>query len=217
MPGAAEILASLTIAANDWRALAIVWHVALGTAAVAVVAGWRPTARQLTARVALLLASVAFVSLAAGNPFNAIVFGVLASTAAREVRSARTEAVARSASPLAAAGLALAAFGWVYPHFLNADHWSAYLYQAPLGLIPCPTLSAAIGITMLQASPVPRTSRALAFAGLLYGSIGVFYLCVLIDAVLLAGALALVLTTWPALTAGRGVRTVRTGSARPPC
>lgn len=44
---------------------------------------------------------------------------------------------------------ALVVFGWTYPHFVSTHSWIEYAYAAPLGLIPCPTLSVVIGFTLL--------------------------------------------------------------------
>jgi hypothetical protein len=43
----------------------------------------------------------------------------------------------------------LMVFGWTYPHFLERNPWTAYLYAAPMGLLPCPTLATVIGATVM--------------------------------------------------------------------
>ena len=84
-----------------------------------------------------------------GNPFNGAVFVALAllliGVATRLSRQPVTVASSRVLLP----GALLIAFGWTYPHFLATEHWAAYTYAAPFGLLPCPTLSAAIGITLV--------------------------------------------------------------------
>jgi hypothetical protein len=71
----------------------------------------------------------------------------------------------------------LFAFGWGYPHFLDAKQWTAYLYAAPLGLLPCPTLSTVIGLTlMLGIFRSKPWSITLAVAAFVYGAVGVFVL-----------------------------------------
>ena len=52
MPSSEAILSGLGTIANDWRALAIVWHVLLGTLGVALVVGWRPSDRLIACLVA---------------------------------------------------------------------------------------------------------------------------------------------------------------------
>ena len=46
-------------------------------------------------------------------------------------------------------GTAMVAFGWVYPHFSSDPSLFAYFYGAPTGLLPCPTLSLVIGLSLL--------------------------------------------------------------------
>jgi hypothetical protein len=87
----------------------------------------------------------------------------------------------------------LIAFGWGYPHFLETDRWMMYAYGAPLGVLPCPTLSAVIGATLiLGLLGSAMWSITLATTGLVYGAVGVFVLGVQLDYALLAGALVLV-------------------------
>jgi hypothetical protein len=87
-----------------------------------------------------------------------------------------------------AVGALLCVFAWVYPHFLSGAWWE-YLYQSPLGLIPCPTLSFVVGVTLITYS-FQSSAWALVVASisLLYGVTGVFVLGVGIDWVLVAGA-----------------------------
>ena len=42
VPSAETILTGLTAIANEWRWLAILWHVLLGALLVTLFAGWRP-------------------------------------------------------------------------------------------------------------------------------------------------------------------------------
>jgi hypothetical protein len=71
-------------------------------------------------------------------------------------------------------GSALVAFGWAYPHFLPEDPASTYLYAAPLGLIPCPTLSLVLGVTIVFSNLRSRAwSVILACTALFYGALGV--------------------------------------------
>ncbi|MCE9579694.1 MAG: hypothetical protein K8W52_41635 [Deltaproteobacteria bacterium] len=191
MPSALEILAGLTAIANQGVAIAIAWHVILAIALYAVARGWRPPRRAAAVLIAVPLASVAALAFAFGNPFNGTVF--TAGFAALVVLAVRGDdrAVARGAAWAWWAGVAMLAFAWVYPHFL-AGHPAAYLYAAPLGLVPCPTLSAAIGLALLAGSPGPRAwTLTLAGLGLFYGLFGVARLGVALDLGLVAGAIAL--------------------------
>jgi hypothetical protein len=112
--------------------------------------------------------------------------------------------VAGSSAELAA-GVVLAIFGLVYPHFLRAEYWIEYLYAAPFGLVPCPTLTVLVGVSLLARSFGSRPWAAtVAGASLIYGVIGVAVLGVWIDAVLIAGAMAL--NTGPARSTMRPAR-----------
>jgi hypothetical protein len=90
-------------------------------------------------------------------------------------------------------GALLFLFGFVYPHLLNTDSFIPYLYSAPVGLVPCPTLSVVIGLALILDG---LGSRAVEFtmgiAGLIHGVIGAARLHVTIDLVMLAGAILLI-------------------------
>jgi hypothetical protein len=116
-------------------------------------------------------------------------------------------------------GAALVAFGWTYPHFLPGHHWTVYTYAAPFGLLPCPTLAAVIGLTLVVGMLRSKAwSLTLAAAGFAYGAMGVFSLNVTLDYGLLAGATLLgavagVPTTWRLDRAERDERTRREDAA----
>jgi hypothetical protein len=99
-------------------------------------------------------------------------------------------------------GALTVAFGWVYPHFLEGAAPWTYLYAAPFGLVPCPTLSGVIGFALLAGGLRARGwSLVLAIAGVFYALFGSLRLGVYLDIALLIGALALgamVLTLLPA-------------------
>ena len=197
MPVSSAILDSVTVIANDWRALAIGWHVYF----LAALLLWDFTGRRLTTRSAmcLLIAPVASVSAMAWiamNPFNGLVFALLTvALVAIAVRQPRTE-IQFASAPMLATGLVLFAFGAVYPHFVVVDHWLAYTFAAPLGLLPCPTLLAVIGVTlMLRRFESTGWSIVLTTAGWFYGVVGVFVLGVMLDYALIAAATVLAVAT----------------------
>jgi hypothetical protein len=188
VPTPEQILAGLTAIAHDWRSIAIAWHIAIGIALIAVAAGWRPTYRAAGILTALLPASVAAFAFSYGNPFNGVVLG--ATAVALAVLGAGALRVPIHSVPwwTRAFGIAMVAFGWVYPHFLDGNPIE-YLYAAPLGLVPCPTLAMAIGLTFLIGGGGRRASRrTLAGVGVFYGVFGVVRLGVTIDIVLFIGA-----------------------------
>lgn len=192
MPTPAQILDNLAAIANTWKNLAIVWHIILAAAVIAIVAGWRPSKRLGAVLLSLPLLCVSVMAWMYGNPFNGTVFLLLAAAlAAIGMRIPKTR-VERPPIWAWGAGVIMVAFGWVYPHFLGAGPWWRYLFQAPTGLIPCPTLSAVIGLALLGKGFSARGwSFALGFLGVFYALFGAFRLGVTIDLALLVGALAL--------------------------
>jgi hypothetical protein len=189
MPSSEAILGSLTTIANEWRMLAIVWHMALGASVVALIAGWRPSNRVFAYLLVTPLASVSAVAWAGGNPFNGAMFALLAALLVGIASRISSHPIHVTRSLLFVPAAMLMAFGWTYPHFLERNPWTAYLYAAPMGLLPCPTLATVIGATvMLSLLDSTRWTATLAIAGLVYGAIGVMELRVNLDYGLLAGA-----------------------------
>jgi hypothetical protein len=192
MPPPDDILSGLAGIANQWSAVAIAWHVAFGALLLGLAAGWRPSNRLAGACLTVPLLTVSALAWTSGNPFNGGVFAALFLVLAERARRLHPGPVRIASRGRAGAGALLVAFGWAYPHFLVADSWLAYLYAAPLGLIPCPTLSVMVGITLLFRGFGSRAwSVTLAGAGLVYGVIGVLWLGVTIDLFLLFGSIAL--------------------------
>jgi len=192
MPSSEAILTGATAIANEWRAVAIAWHVVLGVVLAAVFCGWRPSIRV----AAYILATpFPFVSAAAwvwGNPFNGTVFAVLFFVLLAFASRLPRDPVRFSRPVVAIAGALLLAFGAGYPHFLETNHWITYGYAGPLGVLPCPTLSAVIGATLVFGLLGSAAwSMTLVIAGFAYGTVGVFGLGVQLDYALLSGALAL--------------------------
>jgi len=193
MPTPEQILAGLTRLANDFVALAVVWHALALAAAGALALGWRPPRRLVAALLVLSLLSVAALGWTGGNPFNGAVFTLVAAVLglmASNWRAARSMAGAPWRARIVGAGLL--GFGWVYPHFVEVGTPLAYLYAAPLGVVPCATLSAVVGVSLLADGLGSRAWAAiLGVVGLFYGAFGVFRLGVSIDLVLLVGSVAL--------------------------
>ncbi len=195
MPSSVEILQSLARIANEGFALAIAWHVVVVLLIADLLVGWRPSRRVAELLLCLPIASVSAVAFAFGNPFNGIVFGVLAialvTLAAFEARDRGTPGYRWTW--WSSLGSVLVGFAWVYPHFLEGRAPTAYLYGAPVGLIPCPTLLLVIGFALVMGSGGHRAWKlVLAGAGLFYGITGMVQLHVWIDAALIVGSAALI-------------------------
>jgi hypothetical protein len=192
MRSSSEILAALTRVANQAFVLAVVWHVVIAIAVIAIVANWRPSQRVARALLAAPLLSACAVAFADANWFNMVVMGVLATgllISAMDAPPVDAQPGPMWAAPI---GGAMIAFAWVYPHFLRDHSPWAYLYGSPVGLVPCPTLALVIGFALLGGGLGTRVwSFILAAAGLFYGIFGVARLGVLLDIGLLAGSLAL--------------------------
>ncbi len=192
MPPADVILAAATVIANDWRTLAIAWHAALAVFLISLAAGWRPSGRSAGSLLAVPLLSVSALAWHSGNPFTGFACALTALMLIAGARRLPAGAVMCASPGVLAAASALIAYGWMYPHFLITQRWVAYAYASPFGLLPCPTLSAILGLALaLGLHRSPMMAATLAASAILYGAIGVFTLGVALDYGLLAGAVGL--------------------------
>jgi hypothetical protein len=140
----------------------------------------------------LPLVSVSALAWWSGNPFNGLVFAIAATALLWETRGFEDHHVAPGSRLAIAAGAMLIAFGLAYPHFLDAESWWTYLYAAPFGLIPCPTVAVLAGASLIFGVFGSRAwALTLGVVALAYGVIGVLVLGVTIDVVLVAGAMCL--------------------------
>lgn len=216
MPSAAEVLARLTMAANEYTAVAIAWHIVILSVSLALVTRrLLPSARAATLALTTPLVSVAVIAVASGNLFNGAVFGAAAIVLALLANRVRGR-IRPPSSVAAAVGVGAIVLGLSYPHFLAAKTLFDYFYSAPTGLVPCPTLLVVIGFTLLGSGFGARGwSIVLASLGLVYGITGVLWLGVTLDVVLLVAALALLVEVLaPSLMEHRSARSApRTRSA----
>jgi hypothetical protein len=203
VPTAEIILSWATAVANDWRWLAIAWHVALAALLPAMIA--RRISRRLLALLLVTpVVSVALVAARSGNLFNALTFAVIAALLLRAAISLPTGPVTLASPGWLLPGTALVAFGSVYPHFLAAERWAAYLYASPFGLLPCPTLAVVLGVTLVfDGLRSTKWSATLSAAGVLYGLIGIAILQVSLDGWLLIGAILVGVMAGERLVSGR--------------
>jgi hypothetical protein len=185
------ILEHLARVAADWQVVGIWWHAAAAALLVSLFGLRRGGVVTATAALSMMVLSVAVAAFWMGNAFNAAVFLSLA-MALLAIVLTLSRAPIRSGEPWEiGAGVAMCVFGWVYPHFVAGPWWRA-LYASPLGLLPCPTLSMVIGVSLIAGGFQCRWWRVtISSAGLFYGLFGAIVLGVRIDWALAAGAACL--------------------------
>jgi hypothetical protein len=189
MPTAEQILLGLKEVANNWRPLAIFWHVYFAALVIILILGIRPSKRTAGLLLGLPLLSVSIAAWTVSNPFNGVVYAVIGLMFLYLASRLPREKVKLAAISIIIPGIILFIFGWVYPYFLKTTSFLPFLYSAPTGLIPCPTLSIVIGLFLVLNCLGSRPlSLVLGLLGLFYGITGVVRLRVSIDAVLLLGA-----------------------------
>lgn len=180
--------------ANAWTTLAVLWHIYFGVFAAAALFNWRPSNRLAGALLIPPLASVSVLAWMQGNPFNGALFGVLSVTLFALLRSTSDTRVMPASPFFFVLGALLFGFGWSYPHFFEGEPGTAYLYAAPLGLIPCPTLSVLVGMaTIFRGFESRAWSVVLSSVALFYGLFGSLYLGVTVDWILVGGAVTLLI------------------------
>ena len=196
MPSPEAILEMATAIANNWRWLAVAWHIAFVIAAISVPQMSRRTAGVL---LTLPMISVSLMAWNAGNPFNGLVFMVLAALMAGLATTLGSRPISLDgALRNIMGGGVLVDLGLVYPHFLISSSWLSYVVAAPFGLLPCPTLAVVTGVSLICGSFGSRAwAIVVSVAALSYGLIGVALLRVWIDAFLIAGGLLLLATCVP--------------------
>jgi hypothetical protein len=197
MPSPQEILAGLGRIANEWQWLAIVWHAYFAVLAGGLLLGVRLSKRWTGFLLSLPLFSVSALAWATANPFNGTIFALVGLGAVALAARLPSERVQLASPWIVALGALIALFGWVYPHFLETTSFVPYLYAAPTGLIPCPTLSIVLGFGLMMEGLGSRPwALLMGAAGLFYGIFGAFLLGVTIDLVLLVAALLILIVAY---------------------
>jgi len=201
-----DILAGLEVITNRWTPLAIGWHVYVALLGLGAWSGLRPTRSTAGLLITLPLLSVSALAGVSGNPFNAVMFALLWLALLLLIRQHGSTVATIAAPPYLAVGLTMVGFGWAYPHFLALPATAAYLYAAPLGLIPCPTLAMVTGAALVVDLFGSRNAGwILVVANLFYGMVGLVQLRVSIDAWLLLGAVVTLIRTITLERPGRSV------------
>jgi len=205
MPSPQEILAGLAETSHRFWYIAVLWHLALSLFLIGLIGGWRPPKSTCATMLVAPLASTTLLAIVSGTHFNAVVFLVMSTSLLVFAAGMGRERVRVGARWRVFGGATMIAFAWLYPHFVDKGSMLAYLYRAPMGLVPCPTLAMIIGIALLfNGFDSFAWSVLVAAVGLFYGSFGVFRLGVGIDMILGMGSLVLLATAFEARHA-RGV------------
>lgn len=192
MPSPEEILGGLARIANNYSIVAILWHLLFLVFIVLLMMGKRPPKKHTAIFLTLPFISVGVLALMSGNPFNAIVFFALSLILILYSLRLPHEKIEINLNFPGVMGIIMIAFGWVYPHFVESTTPLVYLYASPMGLIPCPTLSLAIGFALLfKGYNSRRMTLVLTIMGLYYGLTGLFNLKVYLDAGLVTGSIVL--------------------------
>ncbi len=177
---------------NEWQNLAILWHGYFGLLAAALTLGFRPSRRRMAVVLAIPVLSVAAVAWVTRNPFNGTLFTASAIGLFVISRQLPSRPVCIGPWSSTFCGAVLVISGWGYPHFLETTSVVPYLYAAPTGMIPCPTLSIVIGMSLIIGGlQSPHWSLLVGTVGLFYGVFGAVRLGVTIDWILVAGALTI--------------------------
>ena len=189
MPTPEEILNGLALAANRFTTLSIAWHLIVLIFIILLMTGRKFNTKIVAAGLSIFLLSVGIVAVLVSNPFNAIMFALAALLFGFITLKFKPVPVGLKWDLISVSGLVMVIFGFIYPHFLDGDNFYQYLYSAPMGLIPCPTLSVFIGITlMLHGFQSKKWMMTAALFGLFYGIFGVMRLKVVLDVLLIGGA-----------------------------
>jgi len=195
MPSTDEILDGLKLISNNYTLISISWHIVIYISIIMLLLVlWRPTYKMTVIFLSLPFATVALLAWFNGNPFNGILFSILTVYSLIIGRKLSQKVLKYSSWPYRLAGILLLFFGLWYPHFLDTYSVLAYLYAAPTGLIPCPTLSVAIG-TALIFNGFNSNSLKIIFLcyGFFYSLFGILKLGVYLDFVLLIGTVVLLI------------------------
>jgi hypothetical protein len=199
MPGAAEILEGLGRLAHDAIAVAVLWHAeAAIVLAVVFFGGWIPHRRPAAMALALPLVSVSTIAFTTWNGFNGAVFALGAVLLVAFGSRLPGDRVEVAPIGVAALGFASIGFGLFYPHFLDDRPSFFYLFAAPTGILPCPTLAMVIGFGLLGNGFGSRGwSITLAVMGVFYALFGLLRLHVWLDAGLLVSSVVLLTRAVP--------------------
>lgn len=149
--------------------------------------------------ILVLFLTVTINALIYGNPFHATTFGIMSITAGSMFLSKKKEDIAwefRTDYKMVISILLIISGLW-YPELANVNPFES-LMLSPVGVIPCPTLTTALGLMNLFSAQINRKLLYVTiFFGMIYGFIGTFKLGVYFDVVLIIAALFSLLNRIP--------------------
>jgi hypothetical protein len=195
MPSADDILKALAWLANKYIVVAILWHVAILIVFLFSLFFRQRLSNHLTGYfLSLPIFSVSFFAWQIHNPFNGSVFlvaGILLLFLTHKEKSDKI--VANPVQWQRAIGLIIFISGLFYPHFLGNDLF-VYLYGAPVGLVPCPTLLTLTGFAMIfNVKQSTSWMLTLFVIDVFYGLFGVLRLKVYFDILLIIASPGLII------------------------
>jgi hypothetical protein len=195
MPSASEILKALALLANKYMVVAIAWHAAFVLFLLLLLfANRKPSNHFAGYFLTLPLFSVSIFAWQMGNLFNGILFLIECVVLVFLTTKNKTDSVGINPNIwLRTIGAIIFLSGLFYPHFLEQNLWM-YLYAAPVGLVPCPTLLTITGLVLVfDTRQLKSWFVVLTIVDFFYGVFGVMKLNVYLDLILIAGAIALFL------------------------
>jgi len=115
MPTAEQILLGLKEVANNWRPLAIFWHVYFAALVMILISGIRPARRTAGLLLGLPLLSVSIAAWTVSNPFNGVIYAVVGLIFLYLASRLPRENIQLAPISIIVPGIILFLFGWVYP------------------------------------------------------------------------------------------------------
>ena len=190
MPTPEEILSLNEYLANRYVAIAVMWHVIIVFLLAFQMHRKQTGSHLYYGLTGVLFLSVSVLALTVLNIFNFLVYFIPSLLLIRKSILTRGPDLKLSKSTVfSASAYIFILTGLVYPHFLNSD-FTIYLVASPTGIVPCPTLLLASGISLLFVKPDHKLLLYILMPlNLVYGLIGIFILGVYIDALLVCAAI----------------------------
>jgi hypothetical protein len=192
MPSADEILSALAMLSNKYTVVAILWHAIFVFLLLFSLFEKQKKPNQSASYILCLpLFSVSALAWLTGNLFNGMLFLLAAILLVALSIKERNAEVLVNSKWLKIIGVFVFLSGFFYPHFLYEGSWN-YLYAAPIGIVPCPTLLTVTGfVLMFDIKQSKYWFVVLILLDVFYGLFGVFKLEIFLDLLLIAATIAL--------------------------